>query len=159
MSDKRGYHISCEDNGIYKIKSKGLLKSVKIIRNEFDPLPLKFKFIINGKEITTKYNNQNDKYLFDFPFIIDQINSHYINDDDDADEVDYYVISMFVMASSTKAIPHYGHLSLTEINHSFFTHEIDLAIKVNDVVLPKELKIEEEYYIPTFKLKEKEGKE
>jgi hypothetical protein len=36
------------------------------------------KHIINGKEITTKYNNQNDKYLFDFPFIIDQINSHYI---------------------------------------------------------------------------------
>lgn len=151
MFEKRTYHTSLCENGKYKIKSKGLLKNVRIVKNGFDPLPNKIKLIINGRIIEPTYNDSKDTLFFDFEYI----NNKFSNSSDD-EEIDYHVINMIIMTANTKCIPHYSHLPLSVINSGFFTHEIELELKSDDIILPKELKLEEEYYLPTFKLNKKE---
>jgi hypothetical protein len=159
MLDKRTYHTSlCEKNNRYKIKSKGLLKSVRIVRNAFDPLPFNPKLYINGRLVDISINNEQNKHFFDFTHMITHIRNKQSSYDED-DEVDYHVLCMMILSANAKCIPHYSHLSLEDINSGFFTHEIDLEIGTSDMVLLKEIKIEEEFYIPTFKLNMKENKE
>jgi len=156
MFDKRVYHISLDSNSQYKIKSKGLLKSIRIVKNGLDPMPSDIQLLINNRVITVKYNENSEHNFLDFDFIISKIKQKASgSNDEEDDELDYHVMDMMIMTANTKAIPHYRHLSLNQLNKSFFTHEIDLAIKCNDFILQSELKIEEEYYIPTFKLEEK----
>lgn len=156
MLDKRTYHTSLCENNRYKIKSKGLLKSVRIVRNAFDPLPFNPKLYINGRLVDRNINNEQDKHFFDFTHMINHIRNKQSSYDDD-DDVDYHVLCMMIMSANAKGIPHYAHLSLDEINSGFFTHEIELEISTSDIVLMKEIKIEEEFYLPTFKLKQEES--
>jgi len=149
MLDKRVYHTALTSNGTYKITSKGLIKSIRIIKNGFDPLPSDLILYLNGKELKLKYSNE--RLFFDFNFIIQEINNMCDNENEDFD-FDPHVFRMCLLAGNTRAIPHYNHLSLPEINNAIFTHEIDIEFKPEDLIMLKELKVEEEYYIPTFKL-------
>ena len=155
MSDKRVYHIALTSNGSYQISSKGLLKSIRILKNGFDPLPQNPMLYINGKEVPVKYSNES--LYYDFAFIHEEINklcAQYDNEDIELD-FDPHVIRMCLLAGNTRAIPHYNHLNLEEINKAVFTHEIDVEFKPEDLVMLKELKVEEEFYLPTFKLNKK----
>ena len=156
MLDKRTYHTSICENNRYKIKSKGLLKSVRIVRNAFDPLPFNPKLYINGRLVDISINNEQNKHFFDFTHMISQIRNKQSSYDED-DEIDYHVLCMMILSANAKGIPHYSHLTLEEMNSAFFTHEIDLEIGTSDMVLLKEIKIEEEFYLPTFKVKMNEN--
>ena len=157
MLEKRVYHIGLNENGSYKVSSKGLIKSIRIIKNGYDVLPSKIDVYINKKLIDVSRNEENNSLYFDFSYMINQI----LNYDEDLDySFDPHVIRMIIMSSNTRAIPHYNHLPLDNVNKAVFTHEMDIEFKVNDFILPKELKIEEEFYIATFKLnKNKEEEE
>lgn len=161
MLDKRNYYISLDTNGKYKIKSKGLLKSVRLMKCDNEDLPEFPILFINGREIKVKYNEHGHTLFFDFPYIINQILSTEERDEDD--ETDYHVLSMILLTGNTKCISYYSHLPLKEINESIFTHELDIEIKASNKISPKEIKVDEEYYLPTFKLnkdiKKEEGEE
>jgi hypothetical protein len=51
MLDKRSYYISLDTNGRYKIKSKGLIKTIRIMKCENEDLPESLILFINGREI------------------------------------------------------------------------------------------------------------
>jgi hypothetical protein len=156
MLEKRVYHIGINENGVYKVSSKGLLKSIQIIKNGYDVLPTNIDLYINNKLIDISRNDQNNSLYFDFSHIIDQI----LNYDEELEfSFDPHVMRMIIMSSNTRAIPHYNHLPLENINRAIFSHEMDIEFKVNDFILPKELKIEEEFYIPTFKLNKNKEEE
>ena len=157
MLDKRSYYISLDTNGRYKIKSKGLIKSVRLMKCENEDLPDSPILFINGREINVKYNEHGHTLYFDFPYIISQILSD--QDRDDEDPTDYHVLSMILLTANTKCISYYSHLSLKEINESVFTHELEIEIKASNKTPPKEIKVDEEYYLPTFKLKQNKKEE
>jgi len=48
---------------------------------------------------------------------------------------------------------------LNEINESVFTHELEIEIKASNKNPPNEIKVDEEYYLPTFKLKQNKKEE
>jgi hypothetical protein len=159
MFDKRNYHLQIDSNDNYKVKSKGLIKSVRIVKNGLDPLPSSIQLYINKRLIPiTKYNQSEDNLLLDFAFILEQIKTK-ASDYDDDECTNCHNLDMMIMAANTKSISHYHHLPLSTINESLFTHEIDIEIKTNKILFVKELKIEEEFYIPTFKLQKEEKKE
>jgi hypothetical protein len=150
MLDKRVYHIALTSKGTYQVTSKGLLKSIRILKNGFDPLPQNPILYINGKEVVMKYSN--DPLYYDFEFITNEINNMCDSQDDLDIDFDPHVIRMCLLSGNTRAIPHYSHLPLKDVNSAVFTHEIDIEFKPEDLVFLKELKIEEEFYLPTFKL-------
>jgi len=150
MLEKRVYHISLTSKGTYQITSKGLLKSIRILKNGFDPLPQNPILYINGKEVVMKYSNE--PLFYDFDFISKEINNMCESQEDLEIDFDPNVIRMCLLSGNKRAIPHYNHLALEYINNSVFTHEIDIEFKPEDLVFLKELKIEEEFYLPTFKL-------
>ena len=150
MLDKRVYHIALTSKGTYQVTSKGLLKSIRILKNGFDPLPQNPILYINGKEVVMKYSNE--PLYYDFEFITNEINKMCDSQDDLDIDFDPHVIRMCLLSGNTRAIPHYSHLPLKDVNSSIFTHEIDIEFKPEDLVFLKELKIEEEFYLPTFKL-------
>ena len=157
MLDKRSYYISLDTNDRYKIKSKGLIKTIRIMKCENEDLPESLVLFINGREINVKYNEHGHTLYIDFPYIINQILSDVERDEDDP--TDYHVLSMILLTANTKCISYYSHLPLKDINESVFTHELEIEIKATNKVLPNEIKVDEEYYLPTFKLNKKEEKE
>ena len=61
---------------------------------------------------------------------------------------------MILLTANTNSISYSSDLSLKEINESVFTHELEIEIKASNQTPPKEIKVDEEYYLPTFKLKQ-----
>jgi len=157
MLDKRSYYISLDTNGRYKIKSKGLIKTIRIMKCENEDLPESLILFINGREINVKYNEHGHTLYIDFSYIINQILSDVERDEDDP--TDYHVLSMILLTANTKCISYYSHLPLKDLNESVFTHELEIEIKATNKVLPNEIKVDEEYYLPTFKLNQNKNQE
>jgi hypothetical protein len=47
----------------------------------------------------------------------------------------------------------------TDINLKFTKPELEIEIKATNKVLPNEIKVDEEYYLPTFKLNQNKNQE